>query len=54
MVEESLEQLGICFCFAPLLHQAMRHVAPVRRKLGTPTISTFSGRWPTRPGPRSN
>jgi anthranilate phosphoribosyltransferase len=42
-VEECLEELGICFCFAPLLHQAMRHVAPVRKKLGTPTIFNILG-----------
>jgi len=42
-VEECLEQLGICFCFAPLLHQAMKHVAPVRKRLGTPTIFNILG-----------
>jgi len=35
--------LGICFCFAPLLHNAMRHVAPVRKKLGVPTIFNILG-----------
>lgn len=42
-VEMCLERLGICFCFAPLLHKAMRHVAPVRRKLGVPTIFNILG-----------
>lgn len=42
-VEECLEELGICFCFAPLLHQAMRHVAPVRKRLGMPTIFNILG-----------
>ena len=42
-VEECLEGLGICFCFAPLLHRAMRYVAPVRKKLGTPTIFNILG-----------
>jgi len=42
-VEACLDELGICFCFAPLLHQAMRHVAPVRRKLGVPTIFNILG-----------
>ncbi len=42
-VEACLEELGICFCFAPLLHKAMRHVAPVRRKLGVPTIFNILG-----------
>lgn len=42
-VEECLDTLGICFCFAPLLHQAMKHVAPVRRKLAHPTIFNILG-----------
>jgi anthranilate phosphoribosyltransferase len=42
-VERTLEELGICFCFAPLLHQAMKHVAPVRNKLGVPTIFNILG-----------
>lgn len=43
VVEACLDELGICFCFAPLLHRAMRHVSPVRRKLGTPTIFNILG-----------
>lgn len=42
-VEACLDNLGIGFCFAPLLHRAMRHVAHVRQKLGTPTIFNFLG-----------
>jgi anthranilate phosphoribosyltransferase len=42
-VEACLDELGICFCFAPLLHGAMRHVAPVRRQLGFPTIFNLLG-----------
>jgi anthranilate phosphoribosyltransferase len=42
-VEACLEQLGICFCFAPLLHTAMTHVAPVRRRIATPTIFNILG-----------
>ena len=38
-----LEQAGIVFMFAPLLHPAMRHVAPVRRELGIPTIMNLLG-----------
>src|SRR5882757_9315901 len=34
VVEACLNELGLCFCFAPLLHSAMKHVAPVRQKLG--------------------
>ncbi len=42
-VERCLDELGICFCFAPLLHEAMKHVAPVRKKLGVPTIFNILG-----------
>ncbi len=42
-VEACLDELGLCFCFAPLLHQAMRHVGPVRKKLATPTIFNILG-----------
>ena len=41
--EKSLDQVGICFCFAPLMHQSMKHVAAVRRKLGVPTIFNLLG-----------
>ncbi len=42
-VESCLDELGICFCFAPLLHRAMKHVGPVRKKLSTPTIFNILG-----------
>ncbi len=42
-VEACLDELGICFCFAPLLHRAMRHVGPVRQRLSTPTIFNILG-----------
>jgi anthranilate phosphoribosyltransferase len=42
-VERCLDELGICFCFAPLLHKAMKHVAPVRKKLSTPTVFNILG-----------
>lgn len=38
-----LEEAGIVFMFAPLLHPAMRHAAPVRRELGIPTIMNLLG-----------
>lgn len=38
-----LERAGIVFMFAPLLHPAMRHVGPVRRELGVPTIMNLLG-----------
>ncbi|HEX4145910.1 MAG TPA: anthranilate phosphoribosyltransferase [Pirellulales bacterium] len=42
-VEACLDELGICFCFAPLLHQSMKQVAPIRRQLGIPTIFNLLG-----------
>lgn len=38
-----LEETGIVFMFAPLHHPAMRHVGPVRRELGMPTIMNVLG-----------
>jgi anthranilate phosphoribosyltransferase len=43
VVERCLSELGICFCFAPHMHPAMKHVAPVRKKLGVPTIFNLLG-----------
>jgi len=42
-VERCLDELGICFCFAPLLHPAMRHVSAVRKQLGIRTIFNLLG-----------
>lgn len=42
-VSECLDELGICFCFAPLCHAAMKYVAPVRQRLGVPTIFNLLG-----------
>jgi anthranilate phosphoribosyltransferase len=38
-----LDEVGIAFCFAPLVHGAMKHAAPVRRQLGFPTIFNLLG-----------
>jgi len=38
-----LAQAGIVFMFAPLLHPAMKHVAPVRRELGVATVMNVLG-----------
>ena len=38
-----LEQVGIVFMFAPLLHPAMRHVGPIRKELGITTIMNLLG-----------
>src|SRR4051812_31227938 len=42
-VERCLEELGVCFCFAPSLHPAMKHVSAVRKALGTATIFNLLG-----------
>lgn len=42
-VERCLNELGICFCFAPLMHPAMKHVAAVRKQLGIRTIFNLLG-----------
>ena len=38
-----LEDVGIVFMFAPLLHPAMRHVGPIRKELGIATIMNLLG-----------
>jgi anthranilate phosphoribosyltransferase len=42
-VARCVDDVGIGFCFAPLLHAAMKHVAPVRKQLGFRTIFNFLG-----------
>ena len=42
-VERCLDDLGLCFCFAPLLHQSMKHVSAIRKQLGFPTIFNLLG-----------
>jgi anthranilate phosphoribosyltransferase len=38
-----LREAGLVFLFAPSFHPAMRHVGPVRRELGVPTIMNLLG-----------
>lgn len=38
-----LDEVGICFCFAIHHHPAAKHVMPVRRTLGIPTIFNLLG-----------
>lgn len=42
-VGKRLDTVGVCFCFAPKLHPAMRHVVGVRRKLGVKTLFNLLG-----------
>ena len=39
----ALREAGIVFMFAPLMHPAMRHVAPVRAELGVQTVMNMVG-----------
>jgi anthranilate phosphoribosyltransferase len=39
----ALDEAGIIFMFAPAMHPAMRHVGPVRRELGIPTLMNIVG-----------
>jgi anthranilate phosphoribosyltransferase len=43
VITRCLNELGICFCFAPLFHGAMKNVATVRKQLGVPTIFNILG-----------
>jgi len=42
-VGKCIDEVGIGFCFAPLLHSAMKNVVPVRRALGIRTIFNLLG-----------
>lgn len=43
VVSRCLDELGLCFCFAPLHHPSVRHVMEVRRSLPHPTIFNWIG-----------
>ena len=43
-IEGSIDELGFGFLFAPALHPAMRHAAPVRRELAARTVFNLSAR----------
>lgn len=43
VVERCLDDLGLCFCYAPKLHPAMRNVAEVRKQLKVPTLFNLLG-----------
>jgi anthranilate phosphoribosyltransferase len=42
-MEQVYQDVGLSFLFAPLLHPAMKHLAPVRKELGVPTIMNILG-----------
>lgn len=42
-LERCLAEIGLAFLYAPKLHPAMRHAAPVRRQLGIRTIFNLIG-----------
>ncbi len=39
----ALENTGIVFMYAPLMHPAMKHVGPIRRELAIPTVMNIVG-----------
>ncbi len=42
-VEKCLDEVGIAFLFAPMMHGAMKYAAPVRRELGIRTVFNILG-----------
>ena len=42
-VQKCLDQLGLCFCYAPLFHPSVKNVTNVRKKLKHPTIFNLLG-----------
>ncbi len=48
-VEQTVAQVGIGFCFAPVFHPSFRHTAAPRREMGIPTVFNFLGPL-TNPG----
>ena len=42
-MSRALETAGIVFMYAPMMHPAMKHVGPIRRELGIPTVMNIVG-----------
>ena len=43
VTQKCLDQLGLCFCFAPLFHPSVKNVMKVRKSLDHPTIFNLIG-----------
>jgi len=43
VMQRCLDEIGIAFLFAPLLHESMKYAAPVRREIGIRTIFNLLG-----------
>lgn len=41
--EKCLDEIGICFLFAPLFHKAMRYAMPARQQIGIRTVFNIIG-----------
>ncbi len=46
---EALDDLGVCFLFAPKYHTGFRHAMPVRQQLKTRTLFNVLGPLINRP-----
>lgn len=42
-VAQTVAEVGIGFCFAPVFHPSFRHAGAARRELGVPTVFNFLG-----------
>jgi len=53
VVEKCIDEIGIGFLFAPLLHGAMKYATPVRRQIGIRTVFNVLGPLTNPAGARS-